>query len=346
MTVVEQTTAELFSNFRWGDPLPGDRELRVDRTNDELHIAGVLPWQKLEKYNKAEWKYGGARRVSLPGRGRHSPHVVLANAGTDEKLLAFVRKFGPVVAKSAFFDGEKRCKETTATGHPYAIHAVQDMQELRNEQVILRFAMELVDQLSKRKVNEFIVKESIDVIAEKIRCWPNQWRREMEQRPQTPVWLLSPQSFARIQEISASGYEEIVPSKILSKGIAVPPEMVIPKKIGELFEKPTFDARAVVCELLNTFRPVVFPSLLEMHSSIKYGIRPLLYSLVRRQFIAPGDVGICANELCRNFFDLDRQGQQYCSSDCSIHQRQRIYWAKRGKKLRKKRIKNRKQATL
>jgi hypothetical protein len=186
---------------------------------------------KLEKYNKAEWKYGGARRVSLPGRGRHSPHVVLANAGTDEKLLAFVRKFGPVVAKSAFFEGEKRCKETTATGHPYAIHAVQDMQELRNEQVILRSAMELVDQLSKRKINEFTIKESIEVIAEKIRGWPNQWKREMERRRQTPFWLLSPQSFARIQEISASEYEEVVPFKIVSPGITVPPKTPIPGSV-------------------------------------------------------------------------------------------------------------------
>jgi hypothetical protein len=107
---------------------------------------------------------------------------------------------------------------------------------------------------------------------------------------------------------------------------------------------PTLDGRIVLCELVNSFRATVFPNPLEMHSSIKYGIRPLLYALLRRQFINPRDFSACANTQCRNFFNIERSGQRFCSDDCSTHQRQRTYWAKRGKKLRKKRLTKRRKA--
>lgn len=91
------------------------------------------------------------------------------------------------------------------------------------------------------------------------------------------------------------------------------------------------------------FRPTIYPNLSEMHSSIRYGIRPLLYSLLRREFLYPRDVAICANSQCKEFFEIERAGQRFCSADCSLHQRQRDYWQDRGKKLREKRSKNRKK---
>lgn len=95
--------------------------------------------------------------------------------------------------------------------------------------------------------------------------------------------------------------------------------------------------RIVICELLNSFPSVVYPNRSEMHSSIKFGIRPLLYSLLRRQFIYPRCFSICANTECRNFFNIERSEQKFCSSECSLHHRQRVYWQERGKKLRQKR---------
>jgi hypothetical protein len=56
---------------------------------------------------------------------------------------------------------------------------------------------------------------------------------------------------------------------------------------------------------------MVFPNRLEMHGSIKYGIRPLLYSILRRQFLAPRDFAACANTQCRDFFNLERAGQRF-----------------------------------
>jgi len=100
------------------------------------------------------------------------------------------------------------------------------------------------------------------------------------------------------------------------------------------------DGRIVICELLNSFSSIVFPNPLEMHSSIKYGIRPLLYSILRRQFINPRGFAFCANTECRKLFNIERAGQKFCSSECSLHHRQRIYWQEQGKKLRTKRAAN------
>jgi hypothetical protein len=89
--------------------------------------------------------------------------------------------------------------------------------------------------------------------------------------------------------------------------------------------------RIVICELLNSFPSIAFPNPFEMHSSIKYGVRPLLYALLRRQFFYPRGFAICTNTECRNFFNIERAGQQFCSPECSLRHRQRIYWEKRGK---------------
>ena len=79
------------------------------------------------------------------------------------------------------------------------------------------------------------------------------------------------------------------------------------------FLPPDLDGRVVICELLNSFPSTAFPNLLQLHSSIKFGIRPLLYSILRREFWSPQGFTICSNAGCRKFFDVDRAGQQFCS---------------------------------
>lgn len=49
-----------------------------------------------------------------------------------------------------------------------------------------------------------------------------------------------------------------------------------------------------------------FPHPAEMHSDIRVGIGPLLYSILRREFLQPCDVGVCANTQCRKLFEVER----------------------------------------
>jgi hypothetical protein len=244
------------------------------------------------------------RSIGKQKAGKDSPLIRFANADTDEKLIAFVRTFGPVVAKSTHLHSEPQPILT----------AQQEMQELRNERSIYHAALALVMELRRTRDFDYLFAQRlIEKIASNISDWPRQWEREQLHRNGEPFWGLATDSLKRIQQLSFSR-----------------PDMLLP---------PSLDARIVICELLNVFRATIFPNPLEMHRSIKYGIRPLLYSALRREFLYPHDVGICGNTQCRDFFEIERAGQQFCTPECSLRQRQREYWKKRGKKLRKKRLK-------
>jgi hypothetical protein len=206
-------------------------------------------------------------------------------------------------------------QRVAATPDALLLIARQDMQELRNERVIYSAALALVMELSGPNFDVMVAQHLIGEIAAHIGDWPRQWQREQSQSKGEPFWRLSAESLERIQHLASCRPDELL--------------------------RPTLDARIVVCELLNVFRSTVFPNPLEMHSNIKYGVRPLLYSILRREFLHPRDLGVCANTQCREFFEIERAGQQFCTPECSLRQRQREYWAKRGKRLRKKRLKKR-----
>jgi hypothetical protein len=243
-----------------------------------------------------------------------------ANADSDDKLVAFVRRFGPVVAKSVshirpifrieLVAPEKRLDPPPPFG---TLTAQQDMQELRNEHSIYHAALRLVILLKERDFEYDSARTFIRQISAHIGDWPRQWERERSQRQSEPIWKPMTESLRRIEDLASAGRDALLPS--------------------------TLDSRIVICELLNSFRGAVFPNPIEMHGSIRYGIRPLLYSILKRQFLAPRDFAVCANTQCRDFFNVERGGQQFCSEDCSRRQRQRLYWKKRGKKLRKVRSK-------
>lgn len=410
------------SGFQWAEPLQGN-DLALRSVGLDLEITGLAPTYAvtdspcdlIRQFEKSPKRIpiGQART------GTQSPEVIFANADTDEKLMAFVRKFGPVVAR-----------ECSAVSHfapigppmPTELVAHQDMQELRNEHVIFRAALTLVIQLdqethkyvsvqelrqaiagkaievyqqSKAKedadliqhvmkiiqqsfaqeldqprqceisvaqllkiiaanLNEkieapnyasalqlmekitasvkeyldqpiydyFSAQERINAIATNVKEWLGQWDREKSQRESEPRWKLSNELLTLIEVPSYPHRDPLIPDYVAG--------------------------RRVICGLLNSFPSIVFPNQLELHSSIRFGIRPLLYSLLRRQFINPRGFGFCRNPECRNFFTTERAGQQFCSSECSLQLRQRIYWQQQGKKLREKRIarakKMRKQA--
>jgi len=307
MTIVEQ----LHVGFQWAEPPQDGGELEVKKVESDLQISGLFPRYKIkdapsdlirqfERASKGPWPIG-------QNRGKGSPDVQFANAASEEQRIAFVRKFGPVVAKSVQHIPPD---EELGQQYPFKMTALQDMQELRNEQLIYSAAFRLV-MLSREGqcLNPELSRPLLREISDYIGDWLRQWERERSQRHFEPAWKINAESLALIERIAGGSF---------------PPW-------------PIVDVRIVICELLNTFHSTVFPNSLAMHSSIRYGIRPLLYSLLRRQFLNPRDSSICANTQCRDFFNIERAGQQFCSPECSLRQRQRDYWKKRGKKLRKAR---------
>jgi hypothetical protein len=300
--------------FQWAEPLKG-RELQVERTGADLVITGLVP-----RYNAQDspsdpiCQFEKAPRQVLIGQqraGTQSPDIAFANADTDEKLIAFARRFGPVVAKCVVDTRLIPDKELREPRWPGRLIAHQDMQELRNERAIYRAALDLVMQLGEPEFDFTLAQQTMKTIAAGIADWPRQWKREKSQRKVVPMWNLSSDSLTRIQALSSAPRDPILPSVV--------------------------GGRIVMCELLNSFRSIIYPNLSEMHSDIKFGIRPLLYSILRREFIYPRGFAACVNTECRNIFNIERAGQQFCCTQCSLHQRQRVYWERRGKKLRKER---------
>ncbi|MEO6910185.1 MAG: hypothetical protein ABI158_04595 [Edaphobacter sp.] len=296
------------SHFEWAQPLQG-KELNVEIVGSDLQITGLFPVYSaqgsacdlIRQYEQSP------RKVAIGHQtGTQSPEISFANADTNEKLIAFVRRFGPVVAASVQDTRLIPDKELGEPLLPCHLIAYQDMQELRNEQVIYRSALALVMQMAQPEFDFDSVEQLIKIIAANIQDWPRQRKREKLQRQVEPEWKASSKSLERINSLSSR-----------------PPDPI--------------SGRIVICELLNSFPSIVFPSPLEMHSSIKFGLRSLLYSLLRRQFIYPRTFAICVNTECRKFFNTERAGQQFCSPECSLHHRQRVYWQERGKRLRKKR---------
>ena len=302
------TTVERFwSAFAWAEPMQ-DNELHLITIGNKLQISGFFPTYKNRSRptDLLSW-YEALRRNrsrGKPNSEEDSPHVVFANADNDEKLIAFVKRFGPVVAE---FVHEE-------FGPPHLLTAKQDLAELRRERFVycsaLSLVLEVKRSLARPKRRFDFGKSLIRDIVSNTSHWPEQWERERKLRKREPSWR--PTELDRIQQIAVSG--------------------------KDLFLRADLDGRIVICELLNTFQSPVFPNPTELHSSIRYGIRPLLYAILRTEFLHPRETGVCENTRCRKFFALKRTDQQFCSSLCSRHQRQRDYWQESGKERRAARM--------
>ena len=105
MTPVERR----YPSFAWAEPVRGN-DLSVVVVGDKLQISGFFPtYRHRDPPTDLLSGYGAARKSRSGGKqksGQASPHVVFANADSDEKLTAFVRAFGPVVAESVHQDRE------------------------------------------------------------------------------------------------------------------------------------------------------------------------------------------------------------------------------------------------
>ena len=315
-------SSPLYIGHQWGEPPFGENSLVVRRIGEELEITAAMP-RYLSANDAFDFirQYQTARKKSPIGKkrtGKDSPHISFANAASDGKLIDFVRMFGPVVCKAFKIlphSSESDRLKAADSRFQMLMIARQDLKELRNEQRIYKAALGLVAELGK-KDSEFsyeTARQQITEIAEGIREWPRQWNRENKlKRSSHPPWRLRRDSLRRITALS-----RLNPDPILARQV---------------------DARIVMCELINVFPSIVFPNPAEMHSNLCYGIRPLLYSVLRQEFIHPRYFGICANTQCRAFFEIERSGQRFCDDLCSRRQRQREYWQTRGKEARRERL--------
>ena len=310
---------EHYPSSVWGD------DIKVEAHEDALLISGVFP-MSLEPGPDIVREYLEAPRGWTTGRtGKSSPHTQFANANADEKLIRFTERFGPVVV------------ESLERGEALAFVARQGMRELRNEQKLYRAVLLLVEELEHEPPNIETIERYISEIADRVSSWPEQWLRErrlLHREGCQQSWFFGNENLDRINDLATMyGSESCAPTEFWQLALRMGPI-----EAGHL----------LVCDLVNTFPPQVRRydrSVIEgPQADLTGGIRPLLYYILRREYVQRGRIGVCANTACRDLFEIERAGARFCSEECSRRQRQREYWVERGKKLRAKRLKRSKPA--
>lgn len=216
--------------------------------------------------------------------------------------------------------------------------ARQGLAELRNEQQLYRAALVLVAELEKRtEVDNQRVQDCVCAIVEKASCWPGQWRREQQLRMNglgwgtQPLWSFGQENLRHLETWRFKATRELSSDPLIAALGAGP--------------DPIEAAQLVICDLINAFPSLVYPwggtAVEAPHWDLTGGIRPLLYYVLKLEHLQASGIAVCDNKDCRELFEIERAGQRFCGAECSQRQRQREYWASRGKKLRNRRRKHR-----
>ena len=336
MMIVEQ-----YPTLTWGT------DLYVEPNENGLIVTGLEPMTR-EELGGAPDVFRAYREAAASRRKGwdklQASHIELANANDDEKLTQFVQHFGPVVVSSL------RREDIPMPPDPDALSgfersrslriAQQDWTELRNEQQMFRAALTLVAELERGKeTNLQTVRDCIVTIFEKANQWPGQWHREQQLRmsglgfDQQATWLFEEDSLRRLAQEGSMG---VTPRPTLGERIAKKPIKPTLHR-GDVIHA----GHLVICELANAFPPRVYPwgetAIEGPHCDLSFGIRPVLYYMLRREYLSKSGVAVCLNSDCRELFEIERAEQHYCSAECSRRQRQRKYWEDQGKELRQKR---------
>jgi hypothetical protein len=340
---VEHSLQQTYPPFVWA------KDISVTVCGDELEVSGTRvmgeeEWRVapdfLREYRQAVSRYGPQKR-----QGKNSPHIQFANAETDQELIKFVQRFGPIVVRSL---------RTEERPTPYVIDvpgvvhyeysgdrtilvARQGLAELRSERRAYRAALSLVSELQRNKYADTRkIAENVSEIATSISNWPQQWEREQQLLASgvgfasQPAWRFRQDNLEHLERYGYHASRERTSDPV-----------------GEaLAMDPIAAGHYSICELVNAFSSLVYPwgntPIEAPHWDLTCGIRPVLYYILRREYLLRArSIGICQNTDCRQLFEIERFGQAFCGEKCSRLQRQREYWKKRGKTLRNRRRKKR-----
>jgi hypothetical protein len=124
---------------------------------------------------------------------------------SDADLRAYVSRIDAVMID------ETKPRQTVAR-RVFDKQICDHAQELRNEQVIYRAALALVEQLKASNYDRPSAQQFMEEISGKINDWPRQWSRENSQRGEAPHWKLSSQSLTRMESLTSLPPDRILPA--------------------------------------------------------------------------------------------------------------------------------------
>lgn len=320
-----------------------------DWPGEPMFVEGKLPFAAAELQSSRDpfLRYLSSVQLEFAQKGvLASPHISFPNATSDQALMEFVEEFGPVVATDVF---EDKVDQTQANGTSLEekdwrgfVGARQDLATLRIERRTYAAALELLTELrlGENAVDISAIQRHISDIADGVSSWPEQ--REAERQ-----WRTS-HNFAPMAWHFDSNQRHFIWLLKADVFLQEPPPLdgafgTGPDYVGwALRMKPYRAGHLVLCALINAFDTEVKyfkdrPVETSPFGSLRFGVRPALYLILKHLYLGGSGVPVCGNDRCRRFFENERAGQRFCTPECSQRYRQRKYWAKAGSDLRKRR---------
>jgi hypothetical protein len=321
MEIIEQG----FVVARWA------ARIKVERDGDVLNVCGEgrrfhpVATAKLEPEEDLFRVYRESIKSTAEKRtGKSAPHIQFANCRSDEELIQFVERFGPVLGSGI------RTHEDSGR-----IWVCQPLDSLRREWTIFAGAARLVSGLrSTAPISASTVAEGLAEIAEGVGMAGIKTEIRTSHGFQESPWYG--------QSIAVDLLPYIAREQPWSDNLPVSEH--IRQLRGHAARRY---AQIALCQLLNAFSPRLVPVRKEISEYPPYensGILPALYFMLRQDYMRGQEIKICGRGDCGAFFVVERSGQQFCGAECSRKQRQRDYWQKTGGDLRRERIAKRRRA--
>ena len=341
-------------------PITWASEIAIElRSKEGLLIMGQLPItdSDLDPSRDPFLRYLSSVKLDFAqkGTGRTSPHIIFANARSDDELVSFVAEFGPVAAKEV---EEIKPSDPVASDEfdwRISILAVQDLATLRSERQIYASALELLTEIRRGEgeADVEVIKKHISMIAEGASQWPEQWEAEQKWRasngPFPIAWRFDSNHRDYLWGLKYDVYHRKPPGsdslgeqQFDEETSFTASETDDPSTWSALLTTPYRAAHLVLCLLINAFDTKIqcFHGDRAVETlpfaPVPFGIRPVLYLILKHIYLGSVGVQVCANDRCRRFFESKRAGQAYCKQECSQQHRQRKYWSDRGSELRKR----------
>jgi hypothetical protein len=313
---------------RWAD-----KTSAIDRDGDTIWIFG-------DRFKKPPPDAMTSYETQVDG-----PHVVFANCKSEAQLLKFTADFGPVVVREAV-----AMYSPIADGDLVeAYGATASLNLLRRERQTFRALLEIagmiqenyappneaeaVDQGNhsrpqKRKTSEKVLEEIKEregemlntwtrlvkpstAVVEGTSHWNDQYLSEAKSRRKSesgvPVWLWSDREQlgleSQVREIETSIRHAVSGQFFLSPG-------------------PFHAARKMIGIIVNAF-PDRFTwyedrAAYVAPTDFSFGIRPLLFAMMRRDLAAGRHFRVCAAKDCDTIFAANRKDKRCHSLECSL----------------------------
>ena len=303
-------------------------EIDVVNSAESLSISGrkLLPPSNSSKCLDVMSGYVYAISGAQAGDPNKAAHLDFANCKSEEALTRFVQRYGPVLAEADSVEvrppiHEDRCSRTE-------IRAEQRWDVLRREQRTLNAALQLFEEIrSDNPDGDALVRAAKSVVLG-TSFWVDVYNRELQAKDprhwqDSPSWMWTAKHLGRAQQLANA---------------------VCPMDKEDLLDRAKSQAHELLCHVLNAFpvwltryggNPVEMPS-----EDVSFGIFPVLYFLLRCDYLWRAKVARCAWKDCTRWFRVGSHDSRCCSEEHSLKYRQWVYYNHgKGKQTRRRRRK-------